>query len=102
MIIFNSVVIELERPFSSRSFFESGRGMSAFFSGKWKSMDDSAEPLQQNVQLVAHPVGSYKQATLRQRILHRMAGLQIEHLAEYATYLREHPAEINMLYQQIL
>lgn len=42
---------------------------------------------------------SYKQATLRRRILHRIAGLQIEHLTEYATYLREHPAEINMLYQ---
>jgi len=31
--------------------------MSAFLSGKWKSMDDPAEPLQPNVHLVAHPVG---------------------------------------------
>ncbi len=45
---------------------------------------------------------SYKQATLQRRILRRMAGLQIEQLAEYATYLREHPAEIDVLYQQIL
>ena len=58
VIIFNSAAIELERPFSSRSFFESGRGISAFLSGKWKSMDDPAEPLQHNVHLVAHRVGS--------------------------------------------
>jgi two-component system, chemotaxis family, CheB/CheR fusion protein len=45
---------------------------------------------------------SYKQATLQRRIVRRMAGLQIEQFAEYATYLREHPAEIEVLYQQIL
>jgi two-component system CheB/CheR fusion protein len=45
---------------------------------------------------------SYKQATLQRRILRRMVGLQIEQVAKYTTYLREHPAEIDVLYQQLL
>jgi two-component system CheB/CheR fusion protein len=45
---------------------------------------------------------AYKQSTLKRRILHRMAVLQIAHLVEYDFYLREHPAEIKALYEKIL
>jgi two-component system, chemotaxis family, CheB/CheR fusion protein len=45
---------------------------------------------------------SYKQATLQRRIQRRMAGLQIEHITDYTTYIREHPTEITVLYQQTL
>src|SRR6185437_10187537 len=36
------------------------------------------------------------------RVLHRMAVLHIERFAEYTTYLHEHPAEIEALYQDVL
>ncbi|WP_201379838.1 chemotaxis protein CheB [Ktedonobacter sp. SOSP1-85] len=45
---------------------------------------------------------TYKRGTLKRRILHRMAVLQVERFAEYATYLRERPAEIDALYQDAL
>lgn len=45
---------------------------------------------------------AYKRGTLKRRILHRMAVLQVEYLAEYATYLSKHPAEIDALYQDVL
>jgi two-component system CheB/CheR fusion protein len=45
---------------------------------------------------------AYKQSTLKRRILQRMAGLQITRFADYANYLREHPAEIEALYEHTL
>jgi two-component system CheB/CheR fusion protein len=45
---------------------------------------------------------AYKQSTLIRRILRRMAGMQITHLADYASYLREHPAEVEALYEHTL
>lgn len=45
---------------------------------------------------------AYKRETLMRRMRHRMAVLHIGRLAEYAAYLREHPAEIDALYQDVL
>lgn len=45
---------------------------------------------------------AYKQTTLKRRILHRMALLQIVRLSEYAVYLRECPAEVESLYEHAL
>ncbi|HET8840010.1 MAG TPA: chemotaxis protein CheB [Ktedonobacteraceae bacterium] len=46
---------------------------------------------------------AYKRETLTRRVLHRMAVLlHVERFAEYETYLREHPAEIEALYQDVL
>jgi two-component system CheB/CheR fusion protein len=45
---------------------------------------------------------SYKPATLKRRILHRMTMLQIADLAEYANYLQTHPAECEVLSQNVL
>jgi len=45
---------------------------------------------------------AYKRETLMRRMQHRMAVLHLGHLAEYAAYLREHPAEIDALYQDVL
>jgi len=44
----------------------------------------------------------YKAATLERRIGRRMALLQIEQLAQYLTYLSDHQAEVEALYQDML
>ena len=44
----------------------------------------------------------YKPATLRRRILRRMALRKIQTLAEYISYMRERPAETEALYHDIL
>jgi len=45
---------------------------------------------------------SYKPATLKRRILHRMATLRIGDLAEYENYLQIHAAESEALSQEVL
>lgn len=45
---------------------------------------------------------SYKPATLKRRILHRMATLQIADLTEYASYLQTYPAESEALERDVL
>jgi two-component system CheB/CheR fusion protein len=45
---------------------------------------------------------SYKPATLKRRVLHRMATLRMTDLAEYANYLQSHPAESEALEQDVL
>ena len=45
---------------------------------------------------------SYKPATLKRRISHRMAVLHLERMTEYATYLGEHSPEVEALYQDVL
>lgn len=44
----------------------------------------------------------YKPATVRRRILRRMALKKIEHFGEYVRYVREHRTEAEALYQDIL
>src|SRR5882762_8271881 len=44
----------------------------------------------------------YKTATLRRRVARRMALHKVETLPEYAEYLRDHPVEIEALFQDIL
>lgn len=44
----------------------------------------------------------YKSATLERRIGRRMALLQIDHLAQYLTYLSDHQVEVEALYQDVL
>lgn len=45
---------------------------------------------------------SYRPATLQRRIFRRMAVVQIDQLLAYATYLDEHPAEVEALSQEVL
>jgi len=45
---------------------------------------------------------NYKAATLRRRIARRMALHKVETLPEYAEYLRDHPVELDALFQDIL
>ena len=45
---------------------------------------------------------AYKPATLKRRIQHRMATLRMVDLAEYESYLHTHPAESEVLSQEIL
>src|SRR5438105_6597891 len=45
---------------------------------------------------------NYKTATLRRRIARRMALHKVETLPRYAEYLRDHPVEIDALFQDIL
>src|SRR5947208_11104396 len=45
---------------------------------------------------------NYKAATLRRRIARRMALHKVETLPQYAEYLRDHPVEIDALFQDIL
>jgi two-component system CheB/CheR fusion protein len=45
---------------------------------------------------------SYKPATLKRRILHRMATLHMADLAAYASYLQTHPGESEALSQDVL
>ena len=44
----------------------------------------------------------YKHNTLKRRILRRMVLYQMERLEDYVTYLREHPAELQALYEDVL
>ncbi|MEO0407029.1 MAG: chemotaxis protein CheB [Cyanobacteria bacterium P01_A01_bin.135] len=44
----------------------------------------------------------YKETTLRRRIFRRMALLRLEALPQYVGYLREHAAEVESLYHEIL
>ncbi len=44
----------------------------------------------------------YKQTTLNRRILRRMVLYRLESLEDYVAYLREHPAEMQALYEDIL
>jgi two-component system, chemotaxis family, CheB/CheR fusion protein len=45
---------------------------------------------------------SYKPATLKRRIYHRMAVLHLKRMTDYATYLDEHSSEVEALYQDVL
>ena len=45
---------------------------------------------------------AYRPATLQRRILRRMAVMQIDQLIAYATYLDDHPAEVEALSQEVL
>ena len=60
----------------------------------------------QILRLLHHDSGvdftNYKAATLRRRIARRMALHKVETLDEYAEYLRDHPVEIEALFQDIL
>ena len=44
----------------------------------------------------------YKHTTLKRRILRRMVLYQIERLEDYATYLQNHPLEVQALYEDLL
>lgn len=44
----------------------------------------------------------YRELTIKRRILRRMVMHKIERLGEYANYLRENPAEVKKLYQDML
>ncbi|PSB05032.1 chemotaxis protein CheB [Merismopedia glauca] len=44
----------------------------------------------------------YKETTLKRRILRRMVLYKLESLDSYVTYLREHPAEVQALYEDVL
>ncbi|GAB4384465.1 MAG: chemotaxis protein CheB [Elainellaceae cyanobacterium] len=44
----------------------------------------------------------YKHSTLKRRILRRMVLYRLESLEDYVTYLREHPAEVQALYEDVL
>jgi len=58
------------------------------------------------LQLLLKAVGvdfhSYKTATLRRRITRRMGLFRLESLPDYAQYLRQHPAEVQALYHDLL
>ncbi|HYT62607.1 MAG TPA: chemotaxis protein CheB [Gemmatimonadales bacterium] len=60
----------------------------------------------QILRLLHHDSGvdftNYKAATLRRRIARRMALHKVETLDEYAEYLRDHPVELESLFQDIL
>ncbi|MGI9059664.1 MAG: chemotaxis protein CheB [Ktedonobacteraceae bacterium] len=45
---------------------------------------------------------AYKPPTIKRRLLRRLALHQQESLAEYAVFLREHPSEVEALYQDLL
>ena len=45
---------------------------------------------------------AYKPATLKRRILHRMAVQHLDRLADYVTYLDTHQDEVEALYQNVL
>ncbi len=44
----------------------------------------------------------YKHATLNRRILRRMVLYKLQNIDDYVTYLREHPAEVKALYEDVL
>jgi two-component system, chemotaxis family, CheB/CheR fusion protein len=44
----------------------------------------------------------YKHTTLKRRILRRMVLYRLQSLEDYVTYLREHPAEVQALYDDLL
>jgi two-component system, chemotaxis family, CheB/CheR fusion protein len=44
----------------------------------------------------------YKHTTLKRRILRRMVLYRLQNLEDYVTYLREHPAEVQALYDDVL
>ena len=44
----------------------------------------------------------YKHTTLKRRILRRMVLYRLESLEDYVSYLREHPAEVQALYDDVL
>ncbi|MFH7024479.1 MAG: chemotaxis protein CheB [Heteroscytonema crispum UTEX LB 1556] len=44
----------------------------------------------------------YKHTTLKRRILRRMVLYQIERFEDYVTYLQNHPAEVQALYEDVL
>jgi two-component system CheB/CheR fusion protein len=44
----------------------------------------------------------YKHTTLKRRILRRMVLYRLESLEDYVTYLRDHPAEVQALYDDVL
>lgn len=44
----------------------------------------------------------YKHTTLKRRILRRMVLYRLENLEDYVTYLREYPAEVQALYDDVL
>ncbi|MEY3253303.1 MAG: hypothetical protein RL227_2276, partial [Pseudomonadota bacterium] len=49
-----------------------------------------------------HDFSEYKKSTLRRRIERRMAQHSIAQLAAYARYLGEHPAEVELLFRELL
>lgn len=49
-----------------------------------------------------HDFSRYKHSTVMRRTEHRMAVLQIENLADYITYLRNNPQEIDTLFKELL
>ena len=66
----------------------------------------SADPLQKIIFLVrnhsGHDFSLYKQKTILRRIEKRMAILQIGSMAQYVTYLRTNPQEIELLFREFL
>jgi two-component system CheB/CheR fusion protein len=73
--------------------------------GPPERMVDGAQTAQ-ILRLLHHSSGvdftSYKAATLRRRIARRMALHKVESLTVYAEYLRDHPVELEALFQDIL
>lgn len=49
-----------------------------------------------------HDFAGYKQTTIRRRIAHRQALLQIAHLGDYLRYLQQEPAEAEALFGDLL
>ena len=71
-----------------------------------KLFSDGADELNQFFTILKKASGTnfseYRELTIRRRILRRMVLQRIENLGDYANYLRENPAEVKELYQDIL
>jgi len=71
-----------------------------------QELPDDEQAFQQILVQVRRKTGvnfaAYKPTTIKRRILRRIALHQQESVAEYAAFLREHPPEVEVLYQDLL
>jgi two-component system CheB/CheR fusion protein len=71
-----------------------------------KAESESPEPLQKIIALIRshtkHDFSLYKKNTILRRIEKRMAILQVGNMADYVTYLRSNPKEIELLFRELL
>jgi two-component system, chemotaxis family, CheB/CheR fusion protein len=69
-------------------------------------INDDDEDLAAILQLLKKGTGvdfvHYKMKTIKRRIVRRMLLYKLESLKEYVQYLKQHPTEINVLYQDLL
>jgi len=70
------------------------------------SNTESDEDIRPIIQLIHRAIGvdfsHYKVTTIRRRIIRRMLLYKLDNLTDYTQYLREHPAEARVLYNDLL